>query len=221
MILETIVTGPLQENCFVIADENALCGFVIDPGWNPERIDHVLKHYSIANVTILLTHGHFDHISAVGKLREMTGAKAYMSPLDDFLLDSVGGATAMMTGMGGVKGFSIDEPIAEGQVFTAGEITLKALATPGHSPGGISFYDGKEHVFAGDTIFRDSVGRVDFPQSSGPDLLSSILNVLYKLPDNTIVHCGHGPITTIGYEKKHNPYTLHPELLTGGLGSFL
>jgi len=221
MILETVVTGPLQENSFVIADENIKAGFVIDPGWNPERIDHVLKHYGITNVTILLTHGHFDHISAVDQLRRITGAKAYMSPLDDFLLDSIGGSTAMMTGMGGVKPFKIDFPINEDDVFTAGGITLRAIATPGHTPGGISFYDGSKNVFAGDTLFRGSVGRVDFPRSDGKALLNSIMDKLYRLPDDTIVHCGHGPVTSIGYEKKSNPYTLHPELLSGDMGNFI
>jgi glyoxylase-like metal-dependent hydrolase (beta-lactamase superfamily II) len=221
MILETIVTGPLQENCFVYADENAKAGFVIDPGWNPERVDHVLKHHDITDVTILLTHGHFDHISAVDELRRMTGAKAYMSPLDDWLLESVSGNTAIMVGMGGIKHFKMDGPINEGDEFTAGEIKLTAIATPGHSPGGMSFYDGSRHLFVGDTLFRESVGRVDFPKSSGTDLINSIMDKLYKLPDDTIVHSGHGPDTTIGYEKEHNPYTLHPELLTGGMGSFL
>ncbi len=221
MILETIVTGPLQENCFVIADEKAKSGFVIDPGWNHERVDHILKHYGITEVTILLTHGHFDHISATDHIRRMTGAKALMSPLDEFLLDSVGGDTAIMVGMGSAKPFRIDGPINENDEFTAGEITLTAIATPGHTPGGMSLYDGKERIFVGDTLFRDSVGRVDFPKSDARDLLKSITEKLYVLPDDTIVHCGHGPDTSIGYEKEHNPYTLHPELLTGGMGSFL
>jgi len=221
MIVETIVTGPLEENCFVVADEKARAGFVIDPGWNPERIQLVLNRHGIEDVTILLTHGHFDHISAAAKLREMTGAKVYMSPEDEFLLKSVGGDTAMMMGMGGIKPFIVDGPIHEGDEFTAGEITLKAMATPGHTPGGVSFYDGKGRVYAGDCLFQGSVGRVDFPRSNGPDLLRSIIEVLYKLPDETIVHSGHGPDTTIGREKKTNPFTNHPELLIGGTGSFL
>ena len=221
MIVETIVTGPLQENCFVFADEDAKAGFVIDPGWTPERINHVLSHYGIRDVTILCTHGHFDHISAVARLREMTGAKAYMSPLDDFLLASVGGDTAIMSGMGGVKPFKMDGPIEEGDIFTAGEIELKAFATPGHTPGGMSFYDGRERVFVGDTLFQESVGRVDFPRSSGPDLYKSISEVLYSLPDETIVHCGHGPDTTIAHEKSANPFTRHPDLLTGGMGRYM
>lgn len=215
MILETIVTGPLQENCFLYADEEAAAGFLIDPGWNPERILKLLKTHKIENVTILLTHGHFDHISAVAEIREMTGAKAYMSPLDEFLLSSVGGQTATFSGMGGVEPFAVDGPVNPGDTFTAGCITLRALATPGHTPGGISYYDGQKRVFVGDTLFRGSVGRVDFPRSSGPDLLNSIVEVLYKLPDDTIVYCGHGESTTIGHEKKTNPFTRHPELLTG------
>jgi len=102
-----------------------------------------------------------------------------------------------------------------------GGITLKALATPGHTPGGMSFYDGVKRVFVGDTLFNGSVGRVDFPRSSGPDLFKSITEVLYKLPDDTIVHCGHGPDTTIGREKQTNAFTKHPELLIGNLGSYL
>jgi glyoxylase-like metal-dependent hydrolase (beta-lactamase superfamily II) len=221
MILETIVTGTLQENCFVYADKDAGAGFVIDPGWDADRINLVLQRHRIASVIILLTHGHFDHISSVASLRDLTGAKAYMSPLDEFLLPSVGGETAKMTGMGGVKPFKIDGPINPGDTFTAGTITLKALATPGHTPGGMSFYDGDKRVFAGDTLFAGSVGRVDFPRSSGPDLLKSITEVLYKLPDDTIVYTGHGGSTSIGREKRSNPYTRHPELLSGEMGSFL
>jgi hydroxyacylglutathione hydrolase len=221
MILETVVTGPLQENCFIYADEEAKAGFIIDPGWNPERVNQVLKHYSIENVIILCTHGHFDHISAVQKLREMTGAKAYMSPNDEFLLQSVGGDTAMMSGMGGVKPFKMDGVINAGDEFKAGRIKLKAMPTPGHTPGGMSFYDDGDHVFVGDTLFQGSVGRVDFPRSSGPDLLKSITEVLYNLPNETVVHCGHGPDTTIGREKETNPFTRHPDLLTGGMGSYL
>jgi glyoxylase-like metal-dependent hydrolase (beta-lactamase superfamily II) len=221
MILETIVTGPLMANCFVYADEKAKAGFVIDPGWDPKLIKRVIDKHGITDVTILCTHGHFDHISAVAALREMTGAKAYMSADDEWLLESVGGETARMVGMGGVEPFEVDRTIKEGDKFTAGEITLTPLATPGHSPGGVSFYDGSKRVFVGDALFQGSVGRVDFPRSSGTDLLKSITEVLYALPDDTIVHCGHGPDTTIGAEKKHNPFTLHPELLTGGPGSYL
>jgi hydroxyacylglutathione hydrolase len=122
--------------------------------------------------------------------------------------------------MGGVKPVVVDGSIKHGDTFTAGTITMKALATPGHTPGGMSFYDGQKRVFVGDTLFNGSVGRVDFPQSSGPALLKSITEVLYSLPDETIVHSGHGDNTTVGREKRSNPFTKHPELLTGGMGSF-
>jgi glyoxylase-like metal-dependent hydrolase (beta-lactamase superfamily II) len=220
-ILEMIVTGPLQENCFVYVDKQAGSGFVIDPGWDPDRVSLVIKHHAVKDVTILLTHGHFDHISVAAAIRDLTGGKVYMSSLDDFLLGSVGGETAKMCGMGTGKPFKPDASIKDGDIFTAGSITLKAMATPGHTPGGISFYDGGKRIFVGDTLFNGSVGRVDFPRSSGPDLLRSITEVLYKLPDDTIVHCGHGDNTTIGREKRTNPFTKHPELLTGGMGSFL
>jgi hydroxyacylglutathione hydrolase len=213
MILETIVTGPIQENCFIYADSDAGAGFVIDPGWDADLIANALKNSGITKVTILLTHGHFDHISAVEKLKNLTGAVVYMSPLDEFLLPSVGGETAKMMGMGNAKTFTVDKPINDGDTFTAGAITLKALSTPGHTPGGISFFDGDSDVFVGDTLFSGSVGRVDFPRSSGPALYKSITEVLYKLPDDTTVHCGHGMNTTIEREKRTNPYTKHPEYL--------
>jgi glyoxylase-like metal-dependent hydrolase (beta-lactamase superfamily II) len=216
LILETIVTGPIEENSFVYADKDTGAGFVIDPGWDPERIEEVLKRPGITKVTILLTHGHFDHISAAAILRDKTNGTIYMSPLDEFLLASVGGETAKMMGMGGPRPFKTDGTINDGDSFTAGVITLKAMATPGHTPGGMSFYDGEKHVFAGDTLFNGSVGRVDFPRSSGPALLKSIVEVLYKLPDDTIVLSGHGEETSIGREKRSNPFTRHPELLAEG-----
>jgi len=216
MILEKIVTGPLQENCFIVGDENTKSGYVIDPGWDENKIKNVLDKLGLEDVTILLTHGHFDHISAAGLLRQLTGAKILMSPLDEYLLGNVQGSMAQMCGMG-VTPFEVDGPINEGDEFTVGDIKLVTLHTPGHTPGGMSFYDGNEIVFVGDSLFRDSVGRVDFPGSNGKDLFKSITEVLYKLPDDTIVYSGHGPETSIGYEKQNNPYTLHPEYLTGAL----
>ena len=213
MILESLETGPIMENCFIIADENTKSGFVIDPGWDAVKIKKILDKHGITDVKILLTHGHFDHTSNVAELKKLTGAKVYMSAEDTFLLDSVGGSTALMMGMGNAEKFTPDEDIHDGDIFTAGEITLTALATPGHTPGGVSFYDGKESVFVGDTLFDGSVGRVDFPRSDGRQLIESITKVLYKLPDNTIVRCGHGPDTTIGKEKRTNPFTRNPELL--------
>ena len=120
-----------------------------------------------------------------------------------------------MMGMAGPKPFKIDAPINDSDTFTAGAITLKAMATPGHTPGGMSFFDGGKIVFVGDTLFNGSVGRVDFPRSNGPDLLNSIVNVLYKLPDDTVVYTGHGDETSIGHEKRSNPFTRHPEYLLG------
>lgn len=216
MILEVIETGPIMENCFIIADESTKSGFVIDPGWDAKRIKQILDKHGIIDVKILLTHGHFDHTSGVAELKELTGAEIYMAPEDNFLLDSVGGPTAMSMGMGGVDKFTPDEEIHEGNTFTAGEITLTALATPGHTPGGISFYDGKERVFVGDTLFYGSVGRVDFPRGDGRVLLESLNKVLYNLPDDTIAHCGHGPDTSIGREKRTNPFTRNPDWLLNG-----
>jgi len=210
MVIETIVTGPLQENCFVVMDENSNEALVIDPGWDSDKILAIISKHGIGKVTVILTHGHFDHISSADEIRKGTGAEIYMSPLDKFLLDSVGGSTAMMCGMGNARPFTVDGSIEEGDTFKAGNIELTAIATPGHTPGGMSFYDGSGHLFAGDTLFRGSVGRVDFPGSNGNHLIESITKKLYKLPPETIVHCGHGPDTTIGYEMEHNPFTNNP-----------
>ncbi|HEX9744881.1 MAG TPA: MBL fold metallo-hydrolase [bacterium] len=212
MILELIVTGPMQENCYIIADESTKSGFVIDPGWDADLIKSKLDSLDITEVTILCTHGHFDHISGVPELRELTGAKAYMNSEDNFFIQSVSGQTALMCGMGADE-FEFDGEINDGDKFTAGEITLTAMPTPGHSPGGMSLYDGRANVFVGDALFAGSVGRVDLPKSSGKVLIHSLTEVLYKLPDDTYVYPGHGPGTTIGHEKQTNPFTLHPEYL--------
>src|SRR3972149_432389 len=198
MILKTIVTGPLQVNCYIVADEETKSGFVIDPGWDAEIVHAEIEKLGLEKVTILCTHGHFDHISGVPELRELTGAKAYMNREDFPFIKSVNGMNALTMGMGNVDEFEFDGEINEGDEFKVGKITLKALSTPGHSPGGISLYDGDKVVFVGDALFAGSVGRVDLPMSNGKDLIKSITEVLYALPDETEVFTGHGPSTTIG-----------------------
>lgn len=203
MKVEYFVVGPIDVNCYVISDDNGI-GAVIDPGGNAERILAYIKKENLDIRYVLNTHGHGDHIGADDEVRDGTGAPLYIHAADaDMLTDARKNLSAFM----GYQALArpADVLLHGGEEITVGDIKLKVVCTPGHSAGGVCFV-GDGFVFSGDALFADSIGRTDFPGGSQVELVSSIKRELMVLPDETEVYPGHGPKTTIGWERVYNPY---------------
>lgn len=210
MILEMLTVGPFQENCYVIGDEDSGVGVIVDPGDEAARISLAVEQTGLEIEKILLTHAHIDHIGAVATLvqeyscpvlgHHETGPMLQQAPTQ-----------AMMMGMKFGRVPNLDGHIEDEEVIEVGGLGLKSLYTPGHAPGHLAFYIKDEGlVLSGDALFAGSVGRVDLPGGSMEVLMRSITDRLLTLPDETRVYSGHGPRTTIGEERAHNPF------LTGG-----
>lgn len=204
MILQSLVVGPIMANCFIIGCEKTRKAAVIDPGDDSSQILMKLAEHKLTVEYIINTHGHFDHVGANRKLKEATGAKLVIHALDQSML-KVLSETSAAFGLSVENSPPPDQTVQDGDIIKFGEIILTVLHTPGHTPGGISLHtDGV--VFVGDTLFAGSIGRTDFPGGDFNTLISSIRNKLYSLGDQVIVYTGHGPETTIGREKRSNPF---------------
>jgi glyoxylase-like metal-dependent hydrolase (beta-lactamase superfamily II) len=206
MIHAILPVGLLQCNCSVFGDENSREAIVIDPGDEIENITTVLDRHHLAVKAIVITHAHIDHVAGAAKLRALTGAPVYMNVADTELLDALA-IQASWLGMETPERTAIDTELKEGTVLKLGPAEFRALHTPGHTQGSSSIWIPRESkLVAGDTLFRDSIGRTDLPGGNGRQLLSSIKTQLLPLPEETVVIPGHGPNTTIGREKEHNPF---------------
>jgi len=202
--IRSLVVGPFQENCYILTDGNA-DGVVIDPGADAQRIIQVLGQDNISS--ILLSHAHIDHIGAVAAVQKHTGARIGLSDKETGLLKGAA-VQASLFGLPAPESFKIDFFLSDHLEIPLGRNHITVLATPGHSPGGVSFLVAGR-VFVGDALFYDSIGRTDLPGGSSDQLLRSIRDKLLSLEDDTIVCPGHGRETTIGREKRHNPFLLH------------
>lgn len=204
MIIKKLTLGPIMANCFIIGCEETKTAAVIDPGDEADKILMALSKLQLTVKYIINTHGHFDHVGANKKLSEVTNAPILIHTLDAPLLNQLSDTAAAW----GLKTENSPEPdrlLEDGDTITFGTITLKVIHTPGHSPGGISLYtDG--HVFVGDTLFAGSIGRTDFPGGDYDVLIAAIRDKLFILGDDVKVHPGHMGDTTIGVEKKTNPF---------------
>lgn len=206
MIHEVLPVGMLGCNCSVIGDEATREAIVIDPGDDVSDIIAILDRHKLAVQMILITHAHIDHIGGAEKLRAHTGAPVYMHAADKMLSEQLEVQAAWL-GMEAPKDPGIDKPAHEGDVIRAGSIEAHVLHTPGHTPGSISLYIPVEKkVIAGDTLFQHSIGRTDLPGGDTAQIGRSIRAKLYTLPEDTIVFPGHGETTTIGEEKRGNPF---------------
>lgn len=204
MIIETVIVGPFGANCYIIGCSESYEAIVIDPGDDADEILKVVREHHLKINAIMITHAHIDHIGAVAKVKAIQGGCVMMHNGDQFLLDNAAYQADMFT-LPRPEPFAVDTYPEEGAKVSFGNYTGRILSTPGHSPGGICLYlDG--HLFTGDTLFMDSVGRTDLPRGSSEQLLQSIREKLLILPPGTAVYPGHGPATTLGREMAYNPF---------------
>ena len=204
MIIKELAVGMLMANCIILGCEKTREAAVIDPGDETERILLSLADSKLKLKYIINTHGHFDHVGGNKEMKEATGADILIHFLDAPMLSQLSSDAALF-GCSAENSPPPDRTLEDNDTITFGEIRLKVIHTPGHSPGGISLYiDNK--VFVGDTLFSGSIGRSDLPGGDFNTLISSIKNRLFDLGDDVKVFPGHGPNTTIGKEKHSNPF---------------
>lgn len=204
MIIETIPSGIYAANCYVIGCEETKEGVIIDPGGDGLSLLSRIKKLDLNIKYILLTHGHLDHIGAVNEIKKKTKALICIHPKDKEMLENPELNLSKENGRNIVT-FPCDKEIRDGDQLEVGNIKLKVIHTPGHTPGGISIL-AENALFTGDTLFAGSIGRTDFPRGKYEDIISSIKNKLFILDNSIIVYPGHGPATTIEKEKNSNPF---------------
>ena len=201
----------LAENCYVVSDETRECVIIDCGAYYPEEGQAIVNYIKEKGLTprhLLCTHGHFDHCMGNGFIFRAFGLKPKAHQDDSFLMENMEQQTSDILGIPiHLDVPPVDPYLTDSDTIGFGSHTWQILHTPGHTPGGIVFYDATEHVaFSGDTLFRMSIGRTDFERGSYTDLQHSLNTVIAQLPTNTTVYCGHGPKTTISDELSYNPY---------------
>ena len=217
MILESFPVGAFQCNCVILGDEVTREAMVIDPGDDLDQIYERLDHHRLTLTRTLHTHGHLDHIGAAGRLKAERGVEIHIHR-GDLPLWTAFPQQAAMFGMKPVTLPTPDMWLREGEQVSAGSIVLKVIETPGHTPGSVCLLLDQQPngatepiLFSGDTLFRKGIGRTDLWGGDYRLILDSIRERLFSLPPDTIVHPGHGPVTSIHDEKKSNPFL--PDIL--------
>jgi len=203
VILKKLVVGPFASNCYIVGSESTREGMVVDPGANAKQILTGIKELELDIKFIVLTHSHIDHIGALKKVKEVTGAEIAIHT--DEAKSLHGRSSSNLFGLAYPTPPPPDRLLKGGDSIDIGDLHFLILHTPGHSPGGICLL-GHGVLFCGDTLFNYGIGRTDFPGCSHSQLMNSIHTKLMVLPDNTIVYPGHGPETTIGTERRGNPF---------------
>jgi hydroxyacylglutathione hydrolase len=224
LIHEILPVGMLQCNCHIVGDPQTREAIVIDPGDDAAKILEIIQRHHLKVTAIIVTHTHIDHVIGLRRVREATGAPVYVHG-DDLDLYRMLDVQAAWLGMKPPEQVQIDQLVREGDVIRWGPYQVQILHTPGHTPGSICLYmpadvpgassddhpakavkHGTGNLFAGDTLFKGSIGRTDLWGGSYEGILRSLKGKLLELPDNTIVFPGHGDSTTIGKERETNPF---------------
>ena len=204
MKVVAIPNGVFVENTYLVIDEKTGQAAVVDPGEDTDLIAGALRDAGVTTVAIWLTHAHLDHLLGVSRIREETGAPVYLHPADRPLYDAAPQQGAAF-GIPAAPLAPPDRAFAHGDTLRVGDLSFEVRHVPGHSPGHVALV-GHGVVFAGDVLFQGSVGRTDLPGGDYDTLLAGIRRELLALPDSTIVYAGHGPQTTIGAERRSNPF---------------
>jgi glyoxylase-like metal-dependent hydrolase (beta-lactamase superfamily II) len=210
MNVVTAAAPPLFKNGFLVSCEHTAEAVLIDPGDEVEELITAARAQALAVRAILLTHAHFDHVTGVDRAKRAFGVDVWLHPADRLLYDAVP-AQAEMFGFRVAPPPPVDAFYEPDTRFRFGRLIVDVLATPGHCPGGVCLAIGSSdsdarELFVGDTLFAGSIGRTDLPGGSLDVLLRSIREVLFAFPDETPVHPGHGPSTTVGAERRSNPF---------------
>lgn len=208
MILEQFAVGMLQTNCYLLGDPETHQAVVIDPGGSSAKIAARLQALQLHLTAILNTHAHFDHVLEAWSLKKQAGGEIYLHPKDEALLHD------RQVGLPAVPGFNaqhtgaaIDRWLQPEETLEFGSLQFEVIETPGHTPGHVSFHLAQANlIFVGDTLFAGSIGRTDFPGGSHEQLIRSVREKIFVLPDETVVYPGHGPETTVAREKRSNPF---------------
>lgn len=205
MILKGLEISTMGENCYIVGCEETMEVAVIDPGGNPQGIVKLLQDNNYKAIYIINTHGHIDHIGGNAGVKEATGAKILIHEKDSKMLTNPASNFSFLFGSKVVSP-PADQFIDQGDIIKIGNtVELEVIYTPGHSPGGICLKTGNT-IFVGDTLFQGSIGRTDFPGGSHKQLIQMINEKLLCYDDEVVCYPGHGPATTIGYERNHNPF---------------
>lgn len=210
MLLHTAAVAPFFKNGFLVACEQTREGVLIDPGDEVDDLLSAVKSTDVRIRAILLTHAHLDHITGVGRAKNALGSPVWLHADDQFLYDAIVEQGAMF-GLRVEKQPPVDAHYVPGTPFYFGRYQVDVYHTPGHCPGGVCLAIGRTEethrtLFVGDTLFAGSIGRTDLPGGDHRTLIHSIRTVLFGFPDDTLVHPGHGPDTTIGKERRTNPF---------------
>jgi hydroxyacylglutathione hydrolase len=203
-IIKRLVVGHLSANCWIVGDTGSGLGMVIDPGDQAAQIQREIRETGLDITIIVLTHGHSDHIAALYDVQEMTGADVAIHREDADFLEGWGEYSSQF-GISYRTPHPPDRLLRDGDIIEVGNMSFQVIHTPGHTPGSICLLSG-DKVFTGDTLFRRGIGTTLMPGSSRPQLLESIRTRLMALPDETKIYPGHGRETTIGAERRDNPY---------------
>jgi hydroxyacylglutathione hydrolase len=207
LILESIAVGPLQCNCYIVGCEETREALLIDPGDEADLILPILDKHQLSVKYILNTHAHIDHVGDLHKIKAVTGAQALLHEKDLDLYSKLPVQAAWL-GVPSPQSTKIDNLVSEGDQLRFGRLSGEVLFTPGHSPGSVCLHlpEGTGKLFAGDTLFYQSIGRTDLWGGSHEHILQSIRDKLWALDEATVVYPGHGQPTTIGHEKRFNPF---------------
>lgn len=206
MKIEKYVVGIIGTNCYLVINEETKETVMIDPGAYPLKVRNAVKEAGLKIRAVLLTHAHFDHIMGLDDVRKEFQVPVYVEEADLNMMTD-GNRNLSVSYVNGGYQYQDATPVKDGQVLKIAGMQFQVIHTPGHTPGGCCYYMEKEGVlFSGDTLFQASVGRSDFPGGSASDLVRSVKEKLLVLPEETHVYPGHMDETTIGYERRHNPF---------------